>query len=464
MITLVLQVLLFVYPSFFVLYQIFLYELSKTNKSKSVNTYNSLPTLSIIVPTKGESIDVIQGLINNLNDLEWEKSRMEVIIVSDDDEGYFKRLKSELKVPKGLNVKLYRRREDERLGYKSGALLYGFKKSNGQLILTIDVDSRLDRDALVKAYNKLISSKCSAITFEWNGYSENKYSTLAKGLIASTLFASKALFSGKESVGLSVFPVGSGTLFKREVLEKLGGWDYRMIQDDLEIGSRMAYIGEEVCASNVPIYIEVPDNFYSFFVQQTRWALGTGEVLRNRLKYILKGKVSVLKKLDMLIHLFQYTPIITVFMSAIIVNILSLFIGGDILRSFLFLFWLVVLGTYGFLLYKLAIKLGFSPLQSLFGIGRLTAFTVAISPFITINFFKGLLKSKKNYIVTPKGKNKVSFNKKYRYTIVIIMFFGVFFLIGGIINILHSYYVTGLWLLYYSSAFIYTTLTFNREL
>ncbi|AAY80820.1 glycosyltransferase [Sulfolobus acidocaldarius] len=457
-----LNLLLFVYPAVFIIYQIILYEISARKQiNQEALKYSNLPVLSIIVPIKNEEISVIQGLLDNLSNLIWDKKKLEIIIVSDDNEDYFTKIINTVKVPKDLTVYFYRR--EKKLGYKSGALQYGFEKATGDLILTIDVDSRLPPNALINAYEKMQSNTCDAIVFQWNGYSSNQYSTLAKGMVVSTLFASKALFEGKEKLKLKIYPVGSGTMFSREALRVVNGWDYRLVQDDLEIGTRLIYNGKNVCASGIPIYVEVPDNFYSFYVQQTRWAMGSAEVLRNRLKYIIKSKISFTQRMDLIIYLLQYTPVIvTFFISTLLSLMLPFRIGHDPLNSPALLFWLVSLGLYASLLLSLALKLGLNLKDSLMGIGRLTAFTVSISPFIVFNFFKGLLKSGNTYVITPKGTVKKT-NKLLRI-IAIIGVFGLLYLLSSILYIYEGYYVTGIWLLYYSSAYLYTMLLYYKEL
>jgi len=457
---LVIQFLIFLYPSLFVLYQLFLYKLASGNKPVTVHSHlNEYPFLSILVPTKGENISVIQELIDNISQLQWDKRKMEVIIISDDSEQYFNELKSKLKIPETLNVKLYRR--EKKQGYKSGALLYGYEKSKGDIILTMDVDSRLPKDALIKAYYKMTTSNCDAVALQWVGYSKNTYSKLAKGIMASTWFASKALFDGKEKANLSVFPVGSGTLFKREALQTVGGWDYKLVQDDLEIGTRLVNKGKKICSSGVPIEIEVPDNFFSFYVQQTRWAMGTGEVLRHRIKYILTSKTSLLKKIDMFIHLLQYTPIMFTFLGSLLLVVLIPFTRHDVLSSPLFLLWAIILGVYAYVIYSVSLKLGFTRKDALFSLGRISAFTVAISPFVFYSFLKGLVSTKKTYVVTPKAGSKVNIQYKIVITIGVL---GIIYFLSAIIYLLSHYYVTSIWLLYYSAGFLYTLLGFNREL
>ena len=42
-------------------------------------------------------------------------------------------------------------------GYKSGALHDGFKKSTGELILTMDVDARIYTDSIKKGYAQIMA-------------------------------------------------------------------------------------------------------------------------------------------------------------------------------------------------------------------------------------------------------------------------------------------------------------------
>jgi len=98
--------------------------------------------------------------------------------------------------------------------------------------------------------------------------------------------------------------------------------------------------------------------------------------------------------------------------------------------------------------------LGFK--NSLMAIGALSALTVAISPFITISFFKGILSKDKVYVVTPKGNVKVSVESKVRRIKIVIAIFGLMYFTASVLYFLHFYIITGLWLLYYSSGYLYT--------
>ncbi|WP_338604739.1 glycosyltransferase family 2 protein [Sulfolobus tengchongensis] len=458
MLNILLNLLIFIVPSIVVWNQIIFYTFGKNEEYiYSLLSYdnNSLPKLSIIVPTKGERIDVIQGLIDNLYKAKWDKSKLEIIIVSDDDEKYFNELLSMLEIPSGLNVKVFRR--EKKLGYKSGALTYGLERSSGDLILTLDVDARIEEDSLIRAYSHMINLGCDAVTMEWHGYTNSLHSSLARALMISTVLTSKSILRGRDRLGFKVLPIGCGTIFKRKALEAVNGWDYNMIQDDYELGARLINKGFRICASSSPVFVEVPDNLVSFYVQQTRWAMGTMEVLLRRFKYIVSSKIKFWQKLEIVAYLLQYIPIILTFISAIIYAI-AIFLGVE-LSMYLqfFIIWALTLSVYAVIFVRSARRTGFTTITAIKALGRLSAYTVAISPFLLISTISAFRKNRK-YVVTPKGKRAKS-NIGYP-----ILIFGIFFLSASIAYVIHNNLLTFIWLAYYSVAYLYTFVAFIKGL
>ncbi|EWG08176.1 MAG: family 2 glycosyl transferase [Candidatus Aramenus sulfurataquae] len=443
----ILQVLLFIIPSLVLLYQFIFFYLGKSRYYDSV-TIKDYPFISILVPTKGESVDVIQGLLDNLSQVEWDKSKMEVIIISDDDREYFNKMLNSLRIPQGLEVRLYNREGKEKKGYKSGALAYGFQKSRGELVITLDVDARLDKDSLKRAYAHMLGYGCDAVTMNWIGYTKNSYSRLAKGLLVSTLVADYSILNGRDRVGFKVFPVGCGTMFKRKAIEEVGEWDYTMIQDDLEIGARLIRRGKRICSSNSPVQVEVPDNFYAFYVQQTRWAMGSTEVLIRRFRDLVKSNVGLLRKVDMFLFLMQYFPFAITFVSALVLSVYGFIGKGDPLNSPIIVIWLLALGSYVYSFVYVARKLGMKLVESLRSLGKLSSYSVAISPFILISIFKAF-SGRRTYVVTPKGK--ITKTK----AIYIIGVFGFYFLLASVSFFLKQEFISGLWLAYYSAGYLF---------
>lgn len=450
------QIIVFVIPSLILLYQYIFFKLGYNRIDVIDVNPKDLPLLSIIVPTKGERPELIQGLLNNLAEVDWDKSKMEVIIVSDDSPEYFEEMKEKIIPPQGLEVRMYRR--EKKLGFKSGALAYGFERSRGDLILTLDVDARVRKDSIKKAYLHMLQFNCDAVTMKWIGYSHNSYSLLAKGIMVSTIIADNSILRGRDRANLKVFPVGCGTMFKKSAIEEVGPWDYSMIQDDLEIGARLINRGKRICSSDSIVFVEVPDNLLAFYIQQTRWAMGSIEVLTRRFKQIITSKANILQKIDALLFLLQYVPIALTFIAALLISIYSFLGKGDPLNSIpLFTLWAIALGIYAYNFIKVARDSGLRLIEALRSLGKVSAYTVSISPFITLSIFSAFKKSR-NYIITPKGKAG-----KTRI-IYIILAFGLLFLFASINYLIHQEFISGLWLLYYSLAYIFTFSSYKQEI
>lgn len=247
-------------------------------------------------------------------------------------------------------------------------------------------------------------------------------------------------------------------MFKRNAIEEVGPWDYNMIQDDLEIGARLINRGKRICSSDSTVFVEVPDNLQAFYIQQTRWAMGSIEVLSRRFKQIITSKTNILQKIDAILFLLQYVPIALTFIAALLISAYSFLGKGDPLNSIpLFIIWAVTLGIYAVNFIKVAKDSGIKLLESLRSLGKISAYTVAISPFITLSLISAFKKSR-NYIITPKGKGSKT---KIAY---IILALGLLFLSASINYLIHYYFISGLWLLYYSLAYIFTFSSYEQEI
>ncbi|BBD73904.1 glycosyl transferase family 2 [Sulfodiicoccus acidiphilus] len=407
----------------------------------------------MIVPVKGENVETLNGLLENLSSSNYPLDKLEVVVVSDDDPTTFDSLTRELRIPPGLEVHLLRR--EERRGYKSAALAYGLWKTKGELILTLDVDSRVLPGSIAKAVSKMEREQCDAVTLTWKGYS-NSDSVLAKALITTTSFGSTSLLLGRYLSGMKIFPVGSGTIYRRTSLLIVKGWDPDVIQDDLDLGARMISRGMKICASEGEVLVEVPDNLRAYYVQQTRWAMGSMEVLSRKLGELMNSETTLIQKLDLLFYMMQYIPVVTTFIGAIVLAVLSPWQNFGYVFAALLTIWLILLGIYSSFVFALSRREGFGWRDSLLGLGRLSAYTVAISPFIFMWTLRAFSKRRK-YVVTPKGRPE-------RTRIVYVMLlFGAAFLASSIVYIMRFEFLPGLWLLYYAFPYLYTPYKHLRE-
>ncbi len=84
---------------------------------------------------------------------------------------------------------------------------------------------------------------------------------------------------------VGVIPLGGNTVFmRRELLERIGGWDEYCLTEDADIGIRMSALGERIRVVYDERYVtreETPDTVASFVKQRTRWHQGFLQVFRK---------------------------------------------------------------------------------------------------------------------------------------------------------------------------------------
>ncbi|MCG2910193.1 MAG: glycosyltransferase family 2 protein [Sulfolobales archaeon] len=405
------------------------------------------PLVTVLIPTKGERIETVVELVRLLESSRYANS-FEIVVVSDDDEGYFNELKRELS-GFSTNVKVYRR--EVRRGFKACALQYGFERSNGDYVVALDVDARLNPDEIMEAIRFMEERKCDAATLRWVGYVPHPTMT-GLGIAATTSLVSRSLFIGRAGKDFAQFPVGSGTIFRASSLRKVGGWDCSVIQDDLDVGARMISEGMRICATNYNIMVEVPSTLRAFVIQQSRWSYGTAETLRRNLWRILSSKrINSLKKLDAVWYLLQYTPIWILMFAMIVLAVSTWTPAAFDAPLWLFLVWLGSLSIYGYLLSKeLRGLFEISPIRTVRVLGRISALSAGISPYIFYGFLRGLA-GKGTYKVTPKGSGG-----RQSYFPVSTLILAGLFLASSVKALITGDYASSLWLFYYGLAYVYT--------
>jgi cellulose synthase/poly-beta-1,6-N-acetylglucosamine synthase-like glycosyltransferase len=84
---------------------------------------------------------------------------------------------------------------------------------------------------------------------------------------------------GKDVLNLFVYLKGSCQFIRRDVLERLKGFDEKALSEDMELSARLAQNGYRIrYASNVQSWQESPASVKSLFKQRLRWYRGTMEV------------------------------------------------------------------------------------------------------------------------------------------------------------------------------------------
>ncbi len=366
-------------------------------------------TLEIVIPIKNEPVSVVKDtVLKNLQAFNAAGCLKRVLILSDDDPGYAETLKREIGESSLLKVV----RRDNPQGGRTGALDDAFASSSSDYVLVLDVDGVVRSGALEGLCREL--GGADAYVIPWRGYFYEK-TRVAEAAAFSVNLGSALLYRLRWLAGFFVFPLGSGTAYKRSAILTVGGWGGNVIQDDIWMGVKLSTSGYRTALlEGGSVEVLVPSRLHTLRKQQSRWAYGTSEVLSKSLPRLLKASLPWSVKLEMIAYMMQpmqTLPAFTAFALAPLIALLH--VAGDpvttqIANLLILVAPLAVLNAvYGYMMFKLAPEVYENGLKYyMVNLGRFAAILAVLSPHLSISALRGLLRTGFKWEVTPKGEKE----------------------------------------------------------
>jgi cellulose synthase/poly-beta-1,6-N-acetylglucosamine synthase-like glycosyltransferase len=248
-------------------------------KDKVFPKIKEFPKVSLIVPAMNEE-DCLAKTVHSIMNLDYPKDQLQVIMVNHGStDGTQKAAERLLKRYKNRDLILMNIiRENNHT--KANAVNAGLTKADGKYIGCVDADTVLMEQCLkemipnfnIKNVGAVISTiKVSQPKNIWEKVQHLEY-------IFSTFM--RNLMSKIET--LHVTP-GALSLYRKDLLDKYGGFDEDNITEDLEIAMRLQSHGYKIrIAVGSVTYTKVPDNIKDLKNQRVRWYRG---FMHNNLKY-----------------------------------------------------------------------------------------------------------------------------------------------------------------------------------
>jgi cellulose synthase/poly-beta-1,6-N-acetylglucosamine synthase-like glycosyltransferase len=414
--------------------------------------------VTIAIPIKNEDPEVLRGTLDVCTKINWDAKRFEIIVVSDDPPDRRTKIQeiADHYISMGYSVRIIYR--DNPQDGRVGALNLAVREAMGDIILFLDVDTRPSSGVIRRAV-ELINMGCDAVVFRWRGY--YYYETrLAKALSTAMEFIVSALYRGRSGYGFHIVPLGSGTVYRKSLIEEIGLWDNNIVQDDYWMGIKLSRLGANICyCDDEHVDVMTTSTYRAFKIQQTRWSFGAIQAIRRGMGIIIRSKIHAIKKLELVIYGLQYTPTIMIAISSYLYPLLlPLHSGGDPLLSIIgiFIAWIIVSATY-IVVYAIITsrRQGISALEAIKRLGTSSAATASLALHIAINQVRALFRDRYSYMITPKGSREnsgASLGLSEAPEIAAI----IAILIGIAISIIKGYELTLLWLMILIAPYMYT--------
>lgn len=271
--------------SFFALFSTFVYLLTMYENKGNMSSPRAkkLPKVSIIVPAFNEE-GRIRKTADSLLNLNYPKNLLEIILV---DDGSTDGTWNDMKAYASKTAKIFQKKN----GGKASAMNYGLARASGEIIVSLDADSFVDKNALIRMVGYFNDPKVMAVTPSMKIWKPK--TMLQKIQCFEYMFG---IFLRKAAAFLGCIHVTPGpfSAYRKSFFDKYGGYNEKTITEDIEVALRIQ--SHNFLIENCPkaySYTLGPSRFWPLFSQRIRWYTGfIGNVINY--KHLFGRKYGVL--------------------------------------------------------------------------------------------------------------------------------------------------------------------------
>jgi len=260
----------------------------KSNSFKGNTTFR--PKVSIIVPAYNEAIHVVRN-VQNLMKCDYQN--FEIVFVDDGSTDNTYSLVKEA-FQDSTSVHVFTKPN----WGKSSALNFGIEKSEGEILVCIDADTQLQKDAVRQLVSSFTEEGIAAVAGNVKAGNEVNFISKWQSIeyITSQNFDRRA-FDLMNAI--TVIPGAIGA-FRKDAILKTGGFSSDTLAEDCDLTIKLLRLGYKVKYNDKAIaYTEVPETIKMFMRQRFRWSFGImqnmwkhGDTLFNR-KYKNLGYIAL---------------------------------------------------------------------------------------------------------------------------------------------------------------------------
>ncbi|RLG93719.1 glycosyltransferase family 2 protein [Candidatus Bathyarchaeota archaeon] len=261
------------------------------------------PKVSILIPAHNEQY-VIGKLLERMTELTYPKDKLEVIVIDDGSTDATGEIADSYAEKYSYIKVIHRPGGGEG---KPTALNEGVKFATGEIILTFDADYYPQLDIVEKLVAPFVDPEVGAVQGRVTVLNEEE-SIVSKIVTLERIGGYRIDQQARDE--LILIPQYGGTVggFRKEALEKVGGWDPTMLTEDTDLTIKLILHGYQIRYVNeAESYEEAVTSWRAYWNQRYRWAKGHMQCAIKHLKNVFKAEhLSLYEKIELTLLLCIY--------------------------------------------------------------------------------------------------------------------------------------------------------------
>ena len=246
-----------------------------------LGTKKDQPEITIVIPAYNEEKGIKNTIISAL-ELDYPKKKLKIVVV---DDGSTDKTKDIVQKLAKLHKFMLISKKNEG---KAKAMNTVLEKCKTELFACLDADSYVEKDSLKKMIPHLEEQNVAAVISAIHvNEPKNIYEKLQRMEYILAIMTRKLMAFINT---LSVTP-GVLSVYKTEILKKVGGFDNETLTEDFEIAMRLKYYGYDIeIETSAKTHTNVPRTFWALWRQRVRWYRGFVESHKKYKKMFLNKK------------------------------------------------------------------------------------------------------------------------------------------------------------------------------
>ena len=245
-----------------------------SKKKYSQLTEDELPSISVIVAARNEKDNIVDCMIS-LNQLEYPRDKIEIILVNDNSDDNTGELIKEYIQGKPQFKYLEPKAEIGSLKGKTNALANAIKTVKGEVILTTDADCVVSpkwAKELASYYTEDVALVC--------GYTNQKDTSIFGGMQSVDFIYMLMVAAGIMNLGKPLSCIGNNMSYRKSVYDEVGGYESLpfSVTEDFNLLMAVHYLKKYKIifpmSSKSMVTSEPCPSWKSLYRQKKRWGVG----------------------------------------------------------------------------------------------------------------------------------------------------------------------------------------------